>query len=124
MAAEQALSVVGASLPNHGFGGTGRLSLSGDLAAVGAPGAEAVYLYRRNLTATDGGVVNGSWGDRPYDVLGSSDFDYDVLHLKESVHRQVRPASRCGDPGGPTPRRPACSPLGNAGWAVVSVGQR
>lgn len=57
--------------------------------AVGAPGAEAVYLYRRNTMLTDEGEVNGTWGNGPVEMLMSSDFDYDVVHLTKIVHRQV-----------------------------------
>lgn len=76
-------------LPSAGIGGTNSLSLSGDLVAVGAPRAESVYLYRRNLTVNEDGTANGTWGDEPSKIFMSSDFDYDIVHLKTLVHRQV-----------------------------------
>lgn len=78
------------NLPSHGFGGSDRISLSGDLAAVGAPGAEAVYLFQRTTTGEEGGGNWTAWGDAYVQKFWSSDFDYDVIHLEEVVHRQVR----------------------------------
>lgn len=87
----QTLIASGVDLPNDGFGGEKRLSLAGDLAAVGAPGVETVFLYRRSAVKVGGesGVV-WTWGQRPVVTFMSSDFDYDVVHLKKTVHRQVR----------------------------------
>lgn len=78
------------NLPSDGFGGSNRVSLSGDLAAVGAPGAEAVYLYQRTTTVAEGRGNWTAWGDAHVQKFLSSDFDYDVIHLKEVIHRQVR----------------------------------
>ncbi|CAM9122390.1 unnamed protein product, partial [Hapterophycus canaliculatus] len=86
---QETLAVAGVNLPNHGFGGKNGLSLSGDIAAVGAPGAESVFLFHRTRTRIEDG--NGSdweWGQSPAETLTSSDFDYDVVHLLKIVHRQ------------------------------------
>ena len=95
----QTLLAEGINLPKYGFGGANRLSLHGHLAAVGAPGAEAVFLYRRNVTtgAAGGGsedMIRGVWGQWPVKTFTSPDFDYDVVLLRKTVHRQVRQA--CG----------------------------
>lgn len=83
----------GVDLPNDGFGGKNTLSLDGDVAAVGAPGAESVFLYHRTSAGTAAterdGVVGWTWGESPAEKLMSSDFDYDVVHLLKIVHRQV-----------------------------------
>lgn len=57
---------------------------------MGAPGVEAVFLYRRN-TVTEGEAATNwtAWGNEPVKTFLSSDFDYDVVHLKKIVHRQV-----------------------------------
>lgn len=87
----QTLVADGVNLPNHGFGGKNRLSLTGDLAAVGAPGAESVFLYLRSAVEMDGGgdTADWTWGEEPEITFASSDFDYDVVHLRNIVHRQV-----------------------------------
>lgn len=90
----------GIDLPNDGFGGKNTLSLDGDVAAVGAPGAESVFLYHRTSAGTGTGdgdsVVEWTWGQSPVETLMSSDFDYDLVHLLKIVHRQVRKAGRGG----------------------------
>lgn len=87
----QTLVADGVNLPNHGFGGQNRLSLTGDLAAVGAPGAESVFLYLRSAVDVEGGggTAGWTWGEVPETTFASSDFDYDVVHLRNLVHRQV-----------------------------------
>lgn len=79
------------TLPNDGFGGKNCLSLNGNLAAVGAPGAELAFLYRRSAVPVSGGggSVKWEWGQLPVETFVSSDFDYDVVHLQRIVHRQV-----------------------------------
>ncbi|CAM9772123.1 unnamed protein product, partial [Laminaria digitata] len=90
----QTLAADGVNLPNHGFGGKNRLSLTGDLAAVGAPGAESAFLYLRSAVEVEGGgggdtdTVEWTWGEGPVTTFVSSDFDYDVVHLRNLVHRQ------------------------------------
>ncbi|CAM9763265.1 unnamed protein product [Pylaiella littoralis] len=90
--AQQTLMAEGVDLPNDGFGGKNTLSLDGDVAAVGAPGAESVFLYHRTSAGTAAterdGVVGWTWGESPAEKLMSSDFDYDVVHLLKIVHRQ------------------------------------
>lgn len=78
----------GVDLPNDGFGGKNTVSLDGDVAAVGAPGAESVSLFHRTASAAAGG--GWAWGQDPVETLVSSDFDYDVVHLLMIIHRQVR----------------------------------
>lgn len=87
----QTLVADGVNLPNHGFGGKNRLSLNGDLAAVGAPGAESAFLYLRSVVEVEGGggTAGWAWGEEPAVTFTSSDFDYDVVHLRNLVHRQV-----------------------------------
>lgn len=82
----------GVDLPNDGFGGKNTISLDGDVAAVGAPGAESVFLFHRTASAAadGGGGLDWAWGQDPVETLVSSDFDYDVVHLLRIVHRQVR----------------------------------
>lgn len=82
----------GVDLPNDGFGGKNTISLDGDVAAVGAPGAESVFLFHRTSSAAagGGGGLDWSWGQDPVATLVSSDFDYDVVHLLKIIHRQVR----------------------------------
>lgn len=80
------------NLPNHGFGGKNRISLEGDLAVVGAPGAESVFLYLRSAVVAEGEADaedDWTWGISPVETLMSSNFDYDVVHLKKIVHQQV-----------------------------------
>lgn len=91
-AGTQTLIAEGVDLPNDGFGGKNAISLDGDVAAVGAPGAESVFLFHRTASAAadGGGGLDWSWGQDPVDTLVSSDFDYDVVHLLKIVHRQVR----------------------------------
>lgn len=94
----QTLLAEGIDLPKYGFGGKNRLSLRGNLAAVGAPGAEAVFLYRRSATSVTGGrgpegAVRWAWERWPMKTFVSSDFDYDVVLEKNTVHRQVGDAS-------------------------------
>lgn len=62
------------------------------MAAVGAPGAESVFLFHRAASAAAGGVggVDLKWGPHPVKTMVSSDFDYDMVHLLKIVHRQVR----------------------------------
>eukprot|EP00752_Nemacystus_decipiens_P003960 g3626.t1 len=84
----QTLIAEGVNLPNDGFGGRHTLSLDGDVAAVGAPGVESVFLFHRTAAADGGGGLDWSWGQDPVDTLVSSDFDYDVVHLLKIVHRQ------------------------------------
>lgn len=90
----------GIDLPNDGFGGKNALSLDGDVAAVGAPGAESVFLYHRTSAGTGTGAgdsgVDWTWTQSPVETLMSSDFDYDVVHLLKIVHRQVRSAGKGG----------------------------
>lgn len=100
----QTLLAEGNDLPKYGFGGKNRLSLRGNLAAVGAPGAEAVFLYRRSATSVTGGggggeeggsegAVRWAWERWPVKTFVSSDLDYDVSLQKKTVHRQVWEAS-------------------------------
>ncbi|CAM9102436.1 unnamed protein product [Scytosiphon promiscuus] len=85
----ETLTAAGVNLPNHAFGGKNSLSLSGDLAVVGAPGAESVFLfYRTRAGIQDGNGTLWEWGQSPVEVLVSSDFDYDMVHLLRIVHRQ------------------------------------
>lgn len=83
--------VEGVDLPNDGFGGKNTISLDVDVAAVGAPGAESVFLFYRTASAAagGGGGLDWAWGQGPVETLVSSDFDYDVVHLLKIIHRQV-----------------------------------
>lgn len=88
----QTLEADGMNLPNDGFGGKNALALDEDIAVVGAPGAESVFLYYRTRVAagaSDEDEVSWTWGQSPVKTLMSSDFDYDMVHLLKIVHRQV-----------------------------------
>ncbi|CAM9635564.1 unnamed protein product, partial [Choristocarpus tenellus] len=102
----QILSVDGVNLPEDGLGGLNSLSLDGDVAVVGARGAEAVYMYYRtpvNSSESEGNNRSASsdnsstsWQGRKgsaYSKLMSSDFDYDFIHQRKVVHKQEYGAS-------------------------------
>lgn len=88
-APNQTLVAEGVNYPNDGFGGKNSLSLDGDIAAVGAPGAESVFLFHRTPSLGAGNDIEWVWGQDPVWTLVSSDFDYDMVHLLRLVHRQV-----------------------------------
>ena len=86
---EASLTVPQANKPQHRFGGQGSVALSGcTLLAVGAPGLEAVFLFRRtyhNTTTT--GRSGKRWTWSVGEMLRSRDFDYDVIYGHADLHR-------------------------------------
>lgn len=68
------------------FGGRGSLALLGDMAFVGTSTMEQVYIFRRSYVPGLGFI---SW--ESYDILRSSDFDFDIYSQGFTVkhmHRQ------------------------------------
>jgi len=70
----------------HQYGRRGAIALNGDVAFVGAPMLETVYVFRRHFTV---GYTNITWS--LWSILRSSDYDYDLYDRGNSVrhvHRQ------------------------------------
>jgi hypothetical protein len=72
--------------PQHRYAGLNSVAINGDLAVVGAPGLEAVYVWERvwsvasiNATANGGWDVRRTWAWNGPKRLRGLGFDYDVL---------------------------------------------
>ncbi|KAG5180011.1 hypothetical protein JKP88DRAFT_279922 [Tribonema minus] len=72
--------------PDLRYGDAGTCALSGDLAVVGAPGAEAVHLYYRLWSNSTNGFRWG--GALPQETFVSPDRDLDHILQKTFLHRQ------------------------------------
>ncbi|CAM9348358.1 unnamed protein product, partial [Phaeothamnion confervicola] len=93
------LTADGVTLADAGFGGARGLALWGDVAVVGAPGAEAAFVYLRtyggsNSTSSTSSSSSGSgyrsnwtWA-RPPTRLRSADYEYDAILTGVYVHKQ------------------------------------
>ena len=78
---EKLLTAPEATTSNHRFGAHGALGLDRNLLVVGAPGAEAIFVYIREFSG-------GQWGWSASNMIRSSDFDYDIIFTKVIAHRQ------------------------------------
>ncbi|KAL3786858.1 hypothetical protein HJC23_013779 [Cyclotella cryptica] len=79
------LSTSEATLPEHRFGGA--IALYEDVAFVGAPGLEAVYVFRRSYISGKGFIT---WDI--YDMLRCSDYDFDIYgqdFTSRHIHHQA-----------------------------------
>jgi len=83
---EKLLTAPEATTYNDRFGAHGALGLDRNLLVVGAPGAEAIFLYIREFSG-------GQWGWSASTLIRSSDFDYDIIFTKVLPHRQEFGAS-------------------------------
>ena len=86
---EATLTAPQAVLAQHRFGSQGTMALSGcSLLVVGAPGLEAVFLFRRIY---HNGTLTGNhhrWTWTAAEMLRSLDFDYDMIYGHAHVHDQ------------------------------------
>jgi len=80
---EETLSVDEAYLPQHGFGISGTIGLDGNLLVVGAPGIEAIFIFKRIFD-----TIQRNWTWTTGEMFRSSDFDYDIIYTKVSLHTQ------------------------------------
>ncbi len=64
----------------HNFAGRGAVKVYGNVAFIGAPGLEAVFIYRRVVDLSD----QASW--HPWKKLRSKDYDYDRYDNGYQIH--------------------------------------